>query len=257
MSHNALHILFVDDEKSFALGTALRLKENYGYETTVLFSGTEAIEAMGNAQRQFDVVLLDYMMPGVNGLNVLQWMHEQKNDTPVIMLTGAGTEHVAVEAMKLGAYDYVQKDLIDIGHLDILLRGTHERHLFRKEKEQRLQLLRNRDRVITTLVSFQNSIDSLSHVVNNSLALVALNIREYSGALAPDVKEETQKKLRGAFEEIEREYNFIASVVALILRLTNTMQEMLTGDMAASPQPSSLQSEIESLVQTHKEKMDS
>jgi DNA-binding response OmpR family regulator len=257
MSHNALHILFVDDEKSFALGTALRLKENYGYETTVLFSGTEAIEAMGNAQQQFDVVLLDYMMPGVNGLNVLQWMHEQKNDTPVIMLTGAGTEHVAVEAMKLGAYDYVQKDLVDIGHLDILLRGTHERHLFRKEKEQRLQLLRNRDRVITTLDSFQSSIDSLSHVVNNSLALVSLNIREYSGALAPDVKEETQKKLRGAFEEIERDYSLIAVVVALILRLTNAMQEMLAGDMAASPQPSSLQTEIESLVQAHKEKMDS
>ncbi len=257
MSDNALRILLVDDEESFALGMALRLKENYGYETTTVFSGSEAIEAIGNVHQKFDVVLLDYMMPGINGLNVLQWMHEQKNDTPVIMLTGAGREHVAVEAMKLGAYDYVQKDLIDIGHLDILLRGTNERHLFQTEKEQRLRLLRDREKVITSLESYQNSIDSLSHVANNSLALVALNIREHSEALAADVKEETQMKIRGAFEEIEREYRLIASVVALILRLTNAMKEMLTSDTSGSPQHSSLKSEIESLVQIHKEKMDS
>ena len=257
MSDVPMHILFVDDEKSFALGTALRLKENYGYETTVLYSGSEAIETIGNAPHQFDVVLLDYMMPDVNGLNVLQWMHEQKNDTPVIMLTGAGTEHIAVEAMKLGAYDYVQKDLLDILHLNIILRGTHERYLFQKEKEHRLQLLRDRDRMITSLGSYQSSVDSLSQVANNSLALVALNIREYSEALTVDVKEETQNKIRGAFGEIEREYLFIASVVALILRLTNAMQKMLSGDMSEASQHVALHSEIESLAQAHKEKMDS
>jgi DNA-binding response OmpR family regulator len=257
MSNDPLRILLVDDEKSFAMGTSLRLKENYGYDVTVLSSGSEAIEAIGNASQQFDVVLLDYMMPDVNGLNVLQWMHEQKIDTPVVMLTGAGTEHIAVEAMKLGAYDYVQKDLINIGHLDILLRGTHERHLFQIEKEQRVLLLKDRERVITSLESYQSSIDSLSHVANNSLALVALNIREHSESLTADVKEETQKKIREAFEEIEQEYRFIASVVALILKLTNAVQEMLANDISASQQHSSLKSEIASLVQTHKEKMDS
>jgi len=257
MSENPMRILLVDDEESFALGTALRLKENYGYETTLLSSGREAIETIGHSPQQFDVVILDYMMPGVNGLNVLQWMHEQKNDTPVIMLTGAGTEHIAVEAMKLGAYDYVQKDLLDIGHLDILLRGTHERHLFRKEKERRLQIVKDRDRMVSSLEFFQNSIDLLSHVVNNSLAFVELNIREYSETLTVDANEETQKKIRGAFEEMKREYSFIASVVALILKLTMAMQEMLDSGMLASAEHVALQSEIASLAQTHKEKMDS
>jgi len=257
MSDDPIRILLVDDEESFALGTALRLKENYGYLTTVLSSGSEAIQALENAPQQFDVVLLDYMMPGVNGLNVLQWMHEQKNSTPVIMLTGAGTEHIAVEAMKLGAYEYIQKDLMDIGHLDIILRGTHERHLFQKEKEHRLQLLKDRDRMMTSLESYQKSIDSLSQVASNSLSLVALNIREHSEALSADVKEETQNKIRGAFGELEREYLFIASVVALILRLTAAMQKMLSGDSSLSPQHTALQSEIESLTQTYKEKMDS
>jgi CheY-like chemotaxis protein len=257
MSDDPIRILIVDDEESFALGTALRLKENYGYLTTVLSSGSEAIQALENSSQQFDIVLLDYMMPGMNGLNVLQWMHEQKNNTPVIMLTGAGTEHIAVEAMKLGAYEYVQKDLMDIGHLDIILRGTHERHLFQKEREYRLQLLKDRDRMITSLESYQKSIDSLSQVASNSLSLVALNIREHSEALSADVKEETRNKIRESFGELEREYLFIASVVALILRLTATMQKMLSGDSSLSPQHTALQSEIESLTQTYKEKMDS
>jgi DNA-binding response OmpR family regulator len=257
MSDDPMRILIVDDEESFALGTALRLKENYGYETTLLTSGREAIETLGTAQQQFDVVLLDYMMPDVNGLNVLQWMHEEKNNTPVIMLTGAGTEHIAVEAMKLGAYDYVQKNLIDIGHLDIILRGTHERHLFRKEKEHRLQMLKDRDRMLTSLEFFQSSIDLLSHVVNNSLAFVALNMQEHSEALAVDLKEETQNKIHEAFEEMEREYSFIASVVALILKLSIAMQEMLTSGATASSDHITLQTEIESLAQAHKEKMDS
>jgi DNA-binding response OmpR family regulator len=257
MDQETMNILLVDDEESFVQGTAMRLRENYGYRTTVLLSGAEAIEAIGKARPQFDVVLLDYMMPDVNGLNVLQWMHEQKNSTPVIMLTSAGTEHVAVEAMKLGAYDYVQKDLLDIGHLDIVLRGTYERYRFRLERDRRLQQLIDRDRVITSLEFFQKSIDSLSTVVNNSLALVALIIREYSETITPDVKEETHNKLRGDFKELEREYKFIASVVGLILNLTNSMQEMLAGDMTISPDQASLQSEIESLVHAHKDNMDS
>jgi DNA-binding response OmpR family regulator len=257
MSEEALRVLVVDDEESFAKVTAMHLKEHYGYETTVVFSGTEAVAMLGDSQHEFDLILLDYMMPEMNGLNVLQWMHEQKNGTPVIMVTGAGAEHVAVEAMKLGAYDYVQKDHIDIGHLDILMRGTHERYLFQKEKEQYIQLLRDRDRVITSLESFHGSIDSLSHIVNNSLALVALNIREYSSALAPEVKEETQKKVHRVFEEIEREYSFIASVVALILRFSSAMQAMLTDEMGPSQQHTALKTEIESLVQAHKENMDS
>jgi len=177
--------------------------------------------------------------------------------TTVIMLTGAGTEHIAVEAMKLGAYDYMQKDLLDIGHLDILLRGTHERHLFQKEKEHHLQMLKDRERMIASLESYQRSIDSLSQVANNSLSLVALNIREHSEALTVDMREETQFKIREAFGELEREYLFIASVVASILKLTNAMRSTLTGDLPSPPQHSAMQSEVESLTQAHKEKMNS
>ena len=123
MDEDNLSILLVDDEETFVKMLAFHLKEHYGYRTSVAFSGKEAIHLLEEAHTGYDVVLLDYMMPDVNGLNVLQWMLEQKNQTPVIVLTAAGSEHVAVEALKLGAYDYVRKELIDILHLDILIRS--------------------------------------------------------------------------------------------------------------------------------------
>lgn len=257
MGEGTLSILLVDDEETFVKVLALHLREDYGYRTAVAFSGKEAIEMIENSRKEFDVVLLDYMMPEVNGLNVLQRMLEQKNQTPVIMLTAAGSETVAVEALKLGAYDYVRKELLEIDHLDILLRGTHERHLFRKEREQRLQLQRDRDHDQNSLGTFQNSINSLSHVVNNSIALLSLNIKENLQTLTPYVKEEARSQFARAFEEIDREYKMISSVVNLMLSLSTAMQEKLSGSNVKLPIEASLQKEVETVLREHKEKMDS
>jgi DNA-binding response OmpR family regulator len=257
MSNEKLSILLADDEETFVKVLALHLREHYNYQTTVVFSGKEAIEQIENSREGFDVVLLDYMMPEVNGLNVLQWMLEQKNQTPVIMLTAAGSEQVAVEALKLGAFDYVRKELLEFDHLDILIRGTHERHLFRKEREQKVQLLRDREHDRNSLENFQNSINSLSHVVNNSIALLSLNIKENQHALSPYVKEEARQQFATAFEEIDREYKTISSVVNLIQSLSRAMQETLSGSKPAPPDASFLQKEIETILRNHKEKMDS
>src|SRR3972149_4778877 len=139
MYQDPLTVLLVDDEESFARVIALHLKEEYGFQTTCCSSGREAIEILQNARRGFDVVLLDYKMPDMSGLNVLQWMNEQKNETPVVILTAAGSEVVAVEAMKLGAYDYVRKEHVDLHRLAIVIQATHERHQFRISKEIELE----------------------------------------------------------------------------------------------------------------------
>lgn len=131
MTDRSLNLLIVDDEETFAGVLAMHLRDTYGYKTSVAYSGREAIAKIKTDSTGFDVILLDYKMPDLNGLNVLQWMLEEKNTTPVIMLTAAGSEQVAVEALKLGAYDYVRKELIDVAHIDILIRGVNERHLFR------------------------------------------------------------------------------------------------------------------------------
>lgn len=146
MGGEPLSILLVDDEGFFISLLASQLRDEYGYRTDTAFSGKEAIQKIGSARSYYDVVILDYLMPEVSGLNVLQRMHEQKNETPVVMLTAAGSETIAVEAMKLGAYDYVRKEHVDVHRLAVVIQATHERRLFRitkeleREKEQEIRL---------------------------------------------------------------------------------------------------------------------
>lgn len=139
MDRDPVSVLLVDDEGFFISLIASQLRDEFGIQTEAVFSGKDAVEKISNATRAYDVVLLDYMMPEMTGLNVMQWMHEQKNETPVVILTAAGSEVVAVEAMKLGAYDYVRKEHIDIRRLAIVIQATHERHQFRISKEIELE----------------------------------------------------------------------------------------------------------------------
>ena len=103
-----IRVLIVEDEESF-LDVLTKILQSTDRFTVVPFqTGEDALGALTTSQ--FDVVILDLKLPGMSGLNVLQWIHEQKLDTPVIVLTGTGSEFVAAETMKYGAYDYVTKD---------------------------------------------------------------------------------------------------------------------------------------------------
>jgi DNA-binding NtrC family response regulator len=131
---NRLRVLLVDDEESFAKIVALGLPDDYDFDVVVAESGQEAIERMSASKVGFDVVVPDYRMPGMSGLDVLRRMNVNKIETPSFMLTAAGSELVVVEAMKLGAYDYCRKEDTSLVHLTHLIRATHERHRFRESK---------------------------------------------------------------------------------------------------------------------------
>ena len=103
-------ILIVDDEELNRDGLARRL-QRHGYEVAAAKSGREAIELIGG--RRFDLVLLDIMMPGMNGLEVLKFLRRVDSliDLPIIMVTAKGESEDMVEALELGANDYVTKPL--------------------------------------------------------------------------------------------------------------------------------------------------
>jgi len=163
-----LRILFAEDDDSLRLTLVQYLSSEAGYDVADCSTGEEAIELL--KQRQFDVVLLDYKMPGLSGLNVLQWMYEQKMETPVLMFTGAGTETVAVEAMKLGAYDYIRKEHVEIYHLPIIINGVYERYLFKKEKEERMKREEQKLKAIQDVGALRESISSMVEIMNDVLA---------------------------------------------------------------------------------------
>src|SRR2546423_1495343 len=103
-------LLVVDDEELNREGLARRLQK-HGYAVTAARSGREALEMLG--QRRFDLVLLDIMMPGMNGLDVLKFLRRIDSliDLPIIMVTAKGESEDMVEALELGANDYVTKPL--------------------------------------------------------------------------------------------------------------------------------------------------
>ena len=101
-----LSILVVDDERSMRDFLKILLNRR-GYETVAASGGAEAIELLG--QRAFDLALVDLRMPEVDGLTVLREVRARRLATQVIMMTAYATTQTALEAMKLGAYDYVTK----------------------------------------------------------------------------------------------------------------------------------------------------
>jgi DNA-binding NtrC family response regulator len=218
-----LSVLLVDDEETFVNVLALELRENYGYKTTVAFSGREAIDLIKNSKSAFDVILLDYNMPDLNGLNVLQWMLEEKNETPVVMLTAAGSEQIAVEALKLGAYDYVRKELIDINHIDILLRGTCERHQFRvaeameKEKQGEMAM----DNYATDLVRLV--INAVTPKLNTSLAQITVCAETYPKDVLIRIHKNERRDLDEIFGEILEHVKILESSTTGLLNLIDLL----------------------------------
>jgi len=103
------HILIIDDDESVRDSLADFLKEN-GYLVTTATNGHEGLELLKS--EKFDVFLVDLVMPGMGGLDLLKKVSEMNITTPAIIITAFGTVQTAVEAMKIGAFDYVTKPFV-------------------------------------------------------------------------------------------------------------------------------------------------
>lgn len=115
-------ILVIDDEKSIR-NTLKEILEHEKYEVDTAGSGGEGLELM--KEKEFDVLLLDIKMPEMDGMEVLAEVM-QSYDIPVIMISGHGTIETAVEALKMGAYDYIAKPL-DLNRLLVTVRNALDR----------------------------------------------------------------------------------------------------------------------------------
>ncbi|MGD0263607.1 MAG: response regulator [Candidatus Methylomirabilota bacterium] len=100
-------VLVIDDEVAVLRHFMVLLTQSQRYEITVLSDSTRALETVGAGK--FDAVLLDMAMPGVHGREVLRGVREHHPETAVIVITGVEDSQLAVEAMQLGAFDYLYK----------------------------------------------------------------------------------------------------------------------------------------------------
>ena len=99
-------VLLADDEVDFTENTKTLL-EHRGYDVTAVNSGDSAIRTLG--QERYDVMVLDLKMPGRDGISTLKEIKKLQLHTQILVLTGHGAINTALEAMELGAYDYLTK----------------------------------------------------------------------------------------------------------------------------------------------------
>tara|TARA_B110000285_G_scaffold87832_1_gene100707 strand:- start:232 stop:1395 length:1164 start_codon:yes stop_codon:yes gene_type:complete len=103
-----IQVLLIEDEESIRRVMSRILKEeNHQYEITEAVDGKQGLDLL--FKRQFDLVLCDIKMPKMDGIEVLKKANDEMLNIPFIMLTGHGNVETAVEAMKLGAYDFISK----------------------------------------------------------------------------------------------------------------------------------------------------
>ena len=121
MTSGKIKVLLVDDEAQFRATTA-KILNRRGFETMLAESGQQALEKIELAP---DVVILDIKMPGMDGLEALRGIRERSPQTPVVMLTGHGSEGAAQEALQEGAFDFLNKPC----DIELLAHKIHEAFL--------------------------------------------------------------------------------------------------------------------------------
>ena len=121
-------ILMVDDDAAFRHVMSGEL-QRFGYEVATASSGEEAVQRISACEP--DVVLLDLRLPGMSGIETLRIINANAPAAEVIMLTGHGSIDTAIEAIRIGAFDYVVKPC-PLDELDVRIQRALERHALRR-----------------------------------------------------------------------------------------------------------------------------
>ncbi len=154
-------ILVIDDEKSIR-DALIEILTYEHHEVADAKSGYEGLEKIEN--EKFDVVLCDIKMPKMDGIEVLEQVHTKYPDIPVVMITGHGSVETAVEALKKGAYDFIEKPL-DINRLLVSIRNAGEhKELVRETKTLKRKIQKTYDIVGESdeIIKIKNIIDRVA-----------------------------------------------------------------------------------------------
>ncbi|SEL16638.1 DNA-binding response regulator, OmpR family, contains REC and winged-helix (wHTH) domain [Carnobacterium iners] len=160
-------ILIIEDEKNLARFVELELKHE-GYETEVRYDGRSGLEAALNKKKKWDVILLDLMLPELNGIDVCRRIR-QVNTVPIIMMTARDSVIDRVSGLDHGADDYIVKPFA----IEELL--ARMRALFR-----RIEIENEQNITKQTIVSYRDlTIEKENHVVHRGEKVIELTKREY------------------------------------------------------------------------------
>ncbi len=204
MTKKNIHILLVEDDDVDIEALERHIKKKcLPYDLKVASTEDEAIEALNSFE--FDIVLLDYNLQTITGLDLLP----KVGDTPVIFITGSGSEEIAAEAMRQGAWDYLIKDP-DRNYLKVLpfiiknvLKHKHAEMQF-KNSEERFRALTENTTDLTIIIDTKRVIRYVNPAINNTFDY---SIEEVTGKsildfIHPDNMQRVNKKIDQAIANL-------------------------------------------------------
>jgi DNA-binding response OmpR family regulator len=208
-----MRILLIEDNPDHAVFTKRVLKKaNQGYE---LDSTGEAKEALRKiAAENYDLILCDYRLPDSSALEILKEIREKGKDLPFIVVTSSGSEKIAVELLKEGAYDYVVKDSSYENVLPAVIQRAQDRYNVKKEKERLEKELKESNDKLKQMYTIKSDFTSMvSHELRTPLAAIKEGIAIVLDGTAGELNVEQKEFLEIAKRNVDRLNRLINDVL--------------------------------------------
>ena len=211
------NILVMEDDVNVAKGLEMILSEE-GYEVNLAGTGELAMKAF--REKKFDLLVADLRLPDINGMEIIKQVKEQKPETEVIVITGYGTTATAVEAMKIGVYDFLPKPFTEeqiknaITEALLTQEETAVKTEIKKAETEEQRLIQKREVAQVLNRTAEDSDFWKDLMENGSIALEGYHLSSEAKAaiVSGDLKwinenigELTQKQLMFIYKRLERE----------------------------------------------------
>ena len=208
MAMQVRNILLVEDNPDHAELTSTALESFYrqnGQEICIKLvrSGDECIKTV--ARGSFDAMVVDYHLPAMNGMEVLKYIRKKGVLMPVVMVTGAGDENIAAEAIKRGASEYMVKKQGYLDHLPFVVHNSIEQYERRLEKErlqEELKAYQVELEMSKRLASIGEMASSIAHDIKNPLSKIRMGV-DFLKKSMRDMDGATIRVLDGLLDGVE------------------------------------------------------
>jgi two-component system, sensor histidine kinase and response regulator len=236
---NTGHILLVDDDPVLlqALSHTISLRMS-GVQVEIADSAKVALDLV--QQQEYDAVVSDIKMPGMDGLDLLEQVLERYPAIPVLLITGHGEHELAIRALRRGAYDYIQKPIDRDDFVASLFRALQTRQLRRQIQVQQhvleqymLSLECQVEQRTREMVATRAAKDALLDMMTQELIAPLTHLKEvihvFDSCLRQvDDIEEVRKHLVGMHQSVRR-------IESVILRLKATQEQESISSIVQSP----------------------